>query len=70
MDYEDGFMLSTLKCNLRDTDWIIVKIMECESDSERTALKEKYAEVIAKRKQWRAQINQLEEELSSLNNNK
>lgn len=46
--------------NLKETDWVVVKIMEAETEEERSALRAKYADIIAQRKQWREQINELE----------
>jgi len=46
--------------NLKETDWVVVKIMEAETEEERSALRTKYADIIAQRKQWREQINELE----------
>ena len=53
-----------LKKNLADTDWVVVKISELMIDSPELAeqLKSEYAEVLALRKQWREEINQLQEE--------
>ena len=48
------------KYNLKETDWVVVKIMEAETEEERSALRAKYADIIAQRKQWREQINELE----------
>lgn len=53
-----------LKKNLADTDWVVVKISELMIDSPELAeqLKSEYAEVLALRKQWREEINQLQQE--------
>lgn len=62
--------IGQLKYDLKQTDYIMIKLMEADTEEERTQLRQKYADIINQRKQWRIQINQLEEELSSLNNNK
>lgn len=46
--------------NLKETDWVVVKIMEAETEEERSALRTKYADIIAQRKQWRDEINRIE----------
>lgn len=43
-----------LKQNLKDTDYVILKI------AEGVATTEEYADVIAQRQEWRKQINELE----------
>ena len=43
-----------LKAKLSETDYIVIKIAEGE------ATKEEYAEVLANRKAWRSEINELE----------
>ena len=54
--------IASLKRELANTDWVVIKIAE-ETDAEKiAALREKYAEVIAHRISVRAQINALEEE--------
>lgn len=54
--------ISRFKAFLKDTDWVIVKIAE-ETDAEQiAALREKYADIIALRKNARTQINELEGE--------
>lgn len=49
--------IDTLKHNLYNTDYVIIKI------AEGAATTEEYAEIIKKRKTWRAKINELEEEV-------
>ena len=49
--------INTLKQQLRDTDYCIIKI------AEGVATVEEYADVISSRQSWRAEINQLEGEL-------
>lgn len=62
--------IGKLKYQLKETDYIAIKLMEAIDDEERTQLRERYAEIIEQRRQWRVQINELEDELSSLNNSK
>lgn len=55
--------IANLKAFLKETDWVIVKIAE-ETDPEVVEeLREKYADVIAERKNARQYINELEAEL-------
>lgn len=55
--------IAQLKGQLKETDWVVVKIAE-ETDPEIIAsLREKYAEIITGRKAAREQINELEESL-------
>lgn len=46
--------ISELKQKLADTDYVVIKI------AEDVATAEQYADVISKRQQWRARINELE----------
>lgn len=46
--------IDELKTKLSETDYIVIKIAEGE------ATKEEYAEVLANRKAWRSEINELE----------
>lgn len=55
--------ISELKIKLSETDYIACKIAEALDYSEQADLKEKYADVIAKRRQWRAELNDLLEEI-------
>ena len=55
--------IATLKKFLADTDYIVVKIAEETDASKVAALRETYADVIAERKQKRAQIDSLLEKL-------
>lgn len=48
-----------LKAKLADTDYVVIKIAEATGE-DADALREKYAQVIADRKEWRKQINELE----------
>lgn len=49
-----------LERELARTDWVVIKIGE-ETDASKIAeLRNKYADVIAQRKSWRAEINELE----------
>ena len=50
--------ITTLKKQLTDTDYVVIKI------AEGVAVKEDYAEVLVQRQQWRAEINRLEAELA------
>lgn len=47
--------IAELKAKLSETDYIVIKIAEGE------ATKEEYADILANRKAWRAEINELEE---------
>lgn len=51
--------VAELKSKLADTDYVIVKIAETTGE-EADSLREKYAQIIADRKEWRNQINELE----------
>lgn len=51
--------IAELKSKLRETDYVALKLAEGETT------KEEYADVFANRVAWRAEINQIEEELSS-----
>lgn len=46
--------ISELKSKLASTDYIVIKIAEGEANAE------DYSEILAQRKAWRAEINQLE----------
>jgi hypothetical protein len=46
--------INELKSKLQETDYVVIKIAEGE------ATQEKYAEVLANRKAWRAEIKDLE----------
>lgn len=52
----------TLKAQLRETDYAVIKI------AEGAATTEEYSEVIAQRETWRARINELEEQLAGEEN--
>ena len=54
------YKINELKSNLYVTDYVVIKI------AEGVATKEEYAEVIANRAEWRAEINQLEVEICEL----
>ena len=60
MDYT-YVMIHSLKNNLASTDYVVTKIAEAETVEEQQALRTRYADVFNQRKQWRAEINQLEE---------
>lgn len=51
--------VAELKQKLDDSDYTVIKIAEATGE-EAEALREKYAQVIADRKAWREEINQLE----------
>ena len=55
--------IQELKAKLFATDYIACKITEALDYSEQADLKEKYADVIAKIRQWRAELNDLLEEI-------
>lgn len=56
--------INALKSLLRNTDYVALKFAEVLPDSEeRAELEAKYGETIAKRKAWRAKINELEARL-------
>lgn len=60
--------LNDLLDKLTETDYTVFKIAEAETEEEKQALREKYAEVITNRKKWRAEINVLETQLNQLTN--
>jgi chromosome segregation ATPase len=58
--------ISELKTYLSETDYVVSKIneiMATGTDEEIAAVKEEYAEVLTKRKEARARINELEDQL-------
>ena len=55
-----AMMIAELKANLSATDYVVIKI------AEGAATTEDYADVIAKRQQWRAEINSLENTIDIL----
>ncbi len=55
--------IATLKGELAKTDYVVIKIAECETVEEQSALRTEYASVIADRKAKRTRINALLEEL-------
>ena len=52
--------IAELKQYLSDTDYIANKLIEAIDDAELQDLKEKYADTLKKRREARAEINQLE----------
>ena len=61
--YEKAKKIAEYKKYLQDTDYIVLKIGECLADGnteEVTAIKTEYAEHLAKRKEARNKINELE----------
>ena len=63
---EIGCKLGYLKGELKVTDYVVVKIMEADTEEERAQLRQKYTDIINQRRQWRAQINQLEEQIKQM----
>lgn len=59
--------IAELKKYLSDTDYIVTKIAECETEEEKAELKEEYQAKLVLRKQWRKDINELEEYLNEEN---
>lgn len=51
--------IAELQAKLADTDYISCKITEALDYSEQADLKEKYADVIMQRREWRAELNDL-----------
>ena len=51
--------ISELQAKLAETDYISCKITEALDYSEQADLKEKYADVIMQRREWRAELNDL-----------
>ena len=52
-----------LKLLLKDTDFIVLKISEAETEEEKQALRLRYVNELAERKKWRKRINELEANL-------
>lgn len=48
---------------LRNSDYVVIKIAEAETEEEKATLRNEYAEIINQRKQWRVLINELEAQL-------
>lgn len=61
--------IAELKKYLSDTDYIVTKIAECETEEEKQELRNDkiYAEKLVLRKQWRKDINELQEYLNEEN---
>lgn len=55
--------IDDLKDKLQSTDWIVIKINEMETEKEKQILREKYKNELLERKQWREEINKLEEKI-------
>ena len=53
------------KKELADTDYVVIKIAECESEEIAAQIRSEYASVIAHRKEIRAKINILEDSLNA-----
>lgn len=64
LSIEKSNKLATLKAYLSDTDYVIAKLNELklEDDDEYESAKKEYADVLAKRKEARKRINELEAE--------
>lgn len=62
LDIEKGNQLATLKAYLSETDYVISKLNELklDDDGEYEKARAEYAEVLAKRKEARKRINELE----------
>ena len=58
--------IAELKQKLADTDYIVAKMAEAETEEEKSALREEYAEHLANRKAWRAEINRLENNVDNI----
>lgn len=60
--------ITELQKYLTDTDYIITKLNEAklEDDAEFEAMKAQYSEQLAKRKEARSKINELQQEIASL----
>ena len=59
--------IAELKKYLSDTDYIVTKIAECETEEEKAELKTEYQAKLVLRKQWRKDINELQEYLNEEN---
>lgn len=59
--------IAELKKYLSDTDYIVAKIAECDTEEEKAELKEEYQAKLVLRKRWRKDINELEEYLNEEN---
>ena len=64
-EYKDlvrGNQINEYRQYLNDTDYVITKLNEAKIEDEKlfNSLKEKYAEILTKRKEARAKINELE----------
>lgn len=57
---QSQFEIAKLKQYLADTDYISNKLIEAIDDAELQDLKEKYADILRKRREARARINELE----------
>ncbi len=57
--YKAAVRIDECKQYLSNTDWVVAKIAEAEGDDQ-TQLREKYADILTKRKEYRFEINSLE----------
>ena len=55
--------ISRLKSKLSATDYVALKLAEALAKGNADAILEEYAEVLSNRETWRAEINELEEEV-------
>lgn len=62
-EYNARSQINVLKAELKDTDYVVIKIAEAETSEQQNAIRQEYAQEIAHRIQVRAQINELEEGL-------
>ena len=58
--YDGREQLINVQKFLRDTDYVVIKIAEAETEEEKAALRIEYAEVLSQRRGARAIINELE----------
>jgi hypothetical protein len=56
--------IAELKKYLSDTDYIVTKIAEAETEEEKSELKTEYQAKLVLRKRWRKDINELQEYLN------
>ena len=62
-DPQPEYLIPKLQAKLAETDWVAAKIadiMATGTEAEVAAAKEKYAQTLMERADWRTQINQLE----------
>ena len=59
VDELKNIRIGELRTKLQETDYIACKIIEALDYSEQADLKEKYADLIQQRREWRAELNDL-----------